>query len=109
MFWDDIENLEDFGASYAPDDAKNSTNIIAGSGTNNKTAPKRMTEWSMNGRRKAYERVTTDDTILDSIDVPPVSLMNVSTFDVIGQPEVCVLQQQERIKQGVRQRRRRMR
>jgi hypothetical protein len=52
------------------------------------------TEWTMEGRRKAYERALCDETIISSIDVPPVSLMNCVTFDVVGQPEVCVLREE---------------
>ena len=112
MFWDDIEKLEDLGALPAAGDNNNNNNN--NNNFNNTTAdtpskPKRMPEWSMNGRRKAYERITTDDTILNVVDVPPVSLLNVTTFDVIGQPEVCVLRAQDRIKRGVRQNRRLMR
>lgn len=67
------------------------------------------TEWSMQGRRKAYEHLIRDTTIVKSADVPSLSLLNVVTFDIIGQPEVGVLREQERVKNGVRQKRRLMR
>jgi hypothetical protein len=66
-------------------------------------------QWTMQGRRKAYEHVVRDETIVRSADIPPISLLNVVTFDIIGQPEVCVLNEQERVKNGTRQKRRLMR
>ena len=80
MFWDDEEEEFDEGAV-----------MMDGSGGNNNTNNNKHTEWTMEGRRKAYERLITDDSIVKKVDVPPISLLNVVTFDVIGQAEVCVL------------------
>lgn len=73
MFWEDEET-------------------ISGNDCEEERAPR--TVWTMEGRRKAYQRLLCDETITRSLDVPPVSLMNVVTFDVIGQPEVCVLREE---------------
>ena len=100
MFWNDIEKVEE-AASVSGDNPATTTEGTA--------KPKQMTEWVMSGRRMAYERLTKDDTILKTVDVPPLSLLNVVTFDVIGQPEVCVLREQEHIRGGIRQNRRLMR
>lgn len=101
MFWDDEEVEEepnndyynnqtgdDIGMSMDGTHTKpnSSDESTAGSFSRHKHS-----EWTMAGRRKAYERMITDDAILKKVDVPPISLLNVVTFNVIGQAEVCVL------------------
>jgi hypothetical protein len=76
MFWDDQDETDDNNEGKMPAESSSG-----------------MTEWTMEGRRKAYERLVKDESIVRKVDVPPVSLLNVVTFDVIGQPEVCVLRE----------------
>ena len=107
MFWNDLVE-EELDLAEVEDDENETNN----NNNNNETipqAPTTHTEWQMQGRRKAYERILKDDNILHSVDVPPLSLLNVVTFDVIGAPEVCVLREQQRMKGPYKQTRRLMR
>jgi len=87
MFWEDVQH-EELSVPQVDD---------AGGQRETQDTNELHTEWTMSGRRKAYERIVQDDNILHVVDVPPISLLNVVTFDVIGHPEICVLRQQERV------------
>ena len=56
-------------------------------------SPRRFSSWHMHGRQTAVEKEPTDMP-LRSIAVPPVSILNAVTFDVIGQPDVCMLSEE---------------
>ncbi|CAB9499243.1 expressed unknown protein [Seminavis robusta] len=99
MFWDDVDE-----ESVTNNNNKEESSIQAAEATTNSY----HTEWTMQGRRKAYERLVQDENILKTVDVPAVSLINVVTFDIIGHPEICTLREQQRIG-TVQQRRRLMR
>ncbi|CAB9499245.1 expressed unknown protein [Seminavis robusta] len=86
MFWDDV------------DEETADNDICEMSSSEEEQHPKKKkTEWAMAGRRKAYERVICDETIQKTIDVPPISLLNVVTFDTVGDPEVCVLEEKKQV------------
>jgi len=55
--------------------------------------------WQMHGRQKAVEKeLLSQDEHLQTIDVPPVSILNVAgSFDTIGSPEVCMLRESDRL------------
>ena len=102
MFWDDEEEMEESNNNNNNNDYNNQSGDDVGMPMDGSTKPSdasiagsfsrhKHTEWTMEGRRKAYERMITDDAIVKKVDVPPISLLNVVTFNVIGQAEVCVL------------------
>ena len=49
--------------------------------------------WKMQGRQRAFQQEVKDVPTM-AIEVPPLSVMNVSTFHVIGSPEVGMLNEQ---------------
>jgi hypothetical protein len=53
-------------------------------------------EWKMHGRQEAVQK-ELKDLQLQTVDVPPVSILNVVTFETIGQPEVSLLNEGERL------------
>lgn len=66
--------------------------------------------WVMDGRRKAIRRrrspsisgndttsVATVSTEEDTIDVPPISIINADTFEVVGQPDITLLRKKSRL------------
>ena len=66
-----------------------------GYGMNN---PMNKKVWAMYGRQRAYKRdlteITNDNTI---VYVPPVSILNAVDFEVLGEPEVCQINEEENL------------
>jgi len=54
------------------------------------------TTWSMHGRQQAFEK-EIKDIPLKAVNVPPVSILNVVTFDTIGSPEVSMLRDDNKL------------
>lgn len=54
--------------------------------------------WSMSGRSTAYEKKISEGTSpVEMIDVPPISIVNADSFDIIGSPEVQLLREDSRL------------
>lgn len=54
------------------------------------------TTWSMHGRQQAFEREIKDNAV-KAVNVPPVSILNVVTFDTIGAAEVSLLNESTKL------------
>jgi hypothetical protein len=54
------------------------------------------TTWSMHGRQQAFEREIKDIPV-KAVHVPPVSILNVVTFDTIGAAEVSMLNESTKL------------
>lgn len=54
------------------------------------------TTWSMHGRQQAFEKELKDVPV-KAVNVPPVSILNVVTFDTIGSPEVSMLREDTKL------------
>lgn len=86
IFWNDtlsLRNDDCYGSGGTADDNDSCS-----------VGPSRL--WVMQGRQKAVPvRESRDEAAGGGqcIDVPPVSILNVVTFDTIGPPEVCLLRQ----------------
>ena len=52
--------------------------------------------WQMSGRRQAVQRETREIP-LKTIEVPPVSILNAVTFEIIGSPDVTMLREDTRL------------
>jgi hypothetical protein len=52
--------------------------------------------WKMHGRQEAFQKELKDQP-LQTVDVPPVSILNVVTFETIGQPEVSMLNESQKL------------
>eukprot|EP00977_Amphora_coffeiformis_P018624 scaffold6611_cov150-Amphora_coffeaeformis.AAC.5 len=80
IFWNDVSCIrEDLDAAI---DSNDSASI----------GPQRL--WEMRGRQKAVPaRESRDEAAGQAIDVPPVSILNVVTFDTIGAPDITLLRQ----------------
>lgn len=80
IFWNDVSSIrDDLDAAI---DSNDSASI----------GPHRL--WEMRGRQKAVpSRESKDEVGGQAIDVPPVSILNVVTFDTIGSPEIALLRQ----------------
>mmetsp|Transcript_4108 Transcript_4108/g.9789 ORF Transcript_4108/g.9789 Transcript_4108/m.9789 type:complete len:498 (-) Transcript_4108:186-1679(-) len=77
---------------------------------NNNTEAADDSYWVMDGRRKAVRRkrsqsinvndtgsVATVKTEEDTIDVPPISIINADTFEIVGSPDVTLLRKKSRL------------
>jgi hypothetical protein len=53
--------------------------------------------WKMHGRQKAFESEMKGIPMESAIDVPPLSILNVATFETIGSPEVEMLREDTRL------------
>ena len=66
-----------------------------GYGMNNPTNNK---VWTMYGRQRAYQRALSEVTEGNSlVYVPPVSILNAVDFEVLGEPEVCLINSKHKL------------
>jgi hypothetical protein len=77
IFWNDQGN----------DDDMNDTGTVSS---------RAQLTWSMQGRQHAVQR-EPKEVPLKTIEVPPVSILNTSTFSTIGSPEVAMLREDTRL------------
>lgn len=65
---------------------------------NVKIKKKRKTQsiWVMSGRSAAYKKKMSE-THTDMTDIPPISILNADSFEIIGQPEVQLLREDSRL------------
>lgn len=52
--------------------------------------------WVMSGRSAAYKKKMSE-THTDMTDIPPISILNADSFEIIGQPEVQLLREDSRL------------
>ena len=55
-----------------------------------------MNVWKMQGRQKAFQQELRDIPI-KAIQVPPVAILNVATFETIGSPDIDMLRESSRL------------
>lgn len=84
LFWNDHPPLQ-------KEDSDNALNNV-------KIKRKRKTQsiWVMAGRSAAYKKKMSE-THVDMIDIPPISILNADSFDIVGQPEVQLLREDSRL------------
>jgi len=70
--------------------------IMEGGKNRRKKKTNAQSMWVMAGRRAAYKRKITEAST-DMIDVPPISILNADSFEVIGQPEIQLLQEESHL------------
>jgi len=115
MFWNDPppptaaeggdEDGDDFRVPPDLDHNNNNSNSnivgldtdIVSVGSRGSTRSSRASFWQMHGRQRAVQREHKDAGLVDEIDVPPLSILNVVTFDTIGAPDVCMLRDDTRL------------
>mmetsp|Transcript_17381 Transcript_17381/g.25210 ORF Transcript_17381/g.25210 Transcript_17381/m.25210 type:complete len:470 (+) Transcript_17381:124-1533(+) len=54
-------------------------------------------EWVMQGRQKAVEQKISDEISERTVDIPPLSILNAVSFDIIGKPEVKLLREKTKL------------
>lgn len=69
---------------------------LDGDGDSMSASSRSRTTWSMHGRQQAFEKEIKDIPI-KAVNVPPVSILNVVTFDTIGAPEVSMLREDTKL------------
>ena len=47
--------------------------------------------WTMHGRQRAYQRELTEMLDINLLYVPPISILNAVDFTVMGEPEICLV------------------
>jgi hypothetical protein len=81
-----------WNAPDSPDENDNNSNV----GSNEDMSVASKTEWQMHGRQEAFKK-ELKDLPLATVEVPPVSILNVVTFETIGQPQVSMLNETEKL------------
>jgi hypothetical protein len=79
MFWNDMTEDEELSVGEDGSFSVNSINV-----------------WKMHGRNKAFQSELRDVPI-KAIEVPPVSILNVATFETIGSPDIDMLRESTRL------------
>lgn len=85
IFWNE-ENPEQLNAGVNPVDNGKAARSNSPTG-----------QWRMQGRHKAFHRTYSSDGGQDFIDVPAVSILNAVSFETIGEPEVVMLREKQRL------------
>jgi hypothetical protein len=83
LFWNDMPSIRSSRMSSTSLD--DSTESAESGKTGNSV------RWEMNGRQNATLKEVTNEA--DTVSVPPISILNVVTFDTIGAPEVDLLRE----------------
>jgi hypothetical protein len=94
LFWNDISNNNssgDLGAGGEEDDA-----LTQDDNTINANTVHSMHVWKMHGRQRAFQQ-ELKDMPSQAIEVPPLAIMNVSTFATIGSPDIEMLNEDTRL------------
>ncbi|KAL7533948.1 hypothetical protein ACHAXR_005547 [Thalassiosira sp. AJA248-18] len=99
LFWNDVH-----WDAVNNNSAALTINEIGEEGTNNKKTSTRKRSknssnrsiWVMSGRSSAYKKKVAECPS-HMIDIPPISILNADSFDVIGQPEVQLLREDSRL------------
>lgn len=88
LFWNDISSIN------KDDTAKNNGKVEqhakSGMKKNNNSSSSHQSIWIMAGRGAAYKKRITEISS-DTIAIPPVSILNAESFDVIGQVSLIIL------------------
>ena len=92
IFWND---QNDSSSDNNSNSDNNDTDEDADS-SNSSGASQRHASWHMNGPSRAVQR-EAKEIPLKTIEVPPVSILNAITFDVIGSPDVVMLREDTRL------------
>lgn len=86
-FWNDVKYTNQNGDMDSNQDSRDSGRPFQQPIV---TARKKSTYWVMQGRDMAYEKPRSDKG-MRSIDIPPIAILNADSFEIVGQPEVSVL------------------
>jgi hypothetical protein len=81
LFWNDVASIRSSRASSNTLDVDDAESVKSGPSI----------RWEMNGRQSAILKEVTNEA--DTVSIPPISLLNVVTFDTIGAPEVDLLRE----------------
>jgi len=87
LFWNAMEDGSTVTASNPDDD-----NMTQDGGLSVQS----IHVWKMQGRQRAFQQELKDIPTM-AIEVPPLSILNVSTFQVIGSPDVGMLNESSRL------------
>lgn len=92
MFWNDVSSP--LKKKESSEQITSPVNGEHGKLTNRKSRSHSI--WVMAGRSAAFKKKISECPS-DTIEVPPVSIINADTFDTIGQPEVQMLREDTRL------------
>jgi len=96
LFWNDPPQSKE-------DDHEENDGGVAGAEEDLQNAKKRKRSkkqpfmWQMAGRSVAYKKKVSEHQGEDLLDVPPLSILNADSFEMIGAPEVTLLRQDSRL------------
>jgi hypothetical protein len=96
LFW----NASDEVGVDDPAPSVDSNNNVNSNSDELSTTSASKTVWKMHGRQEAFQK-ELKDLPLQTVDVPPVSILNVVTFETIGQPEVSMLNESQKLMRWV--------
>lgn len=89
LFWNDT--MDSDGTSTLNDDlSKNSEDDVYS------LSSQSVNVWKMHGRQKAFQQEMTD-LPQKAVEVPPLAILNCSTFETIGKPEIDMLVESSRL------------
>jgi hypothetical protein len=75
LFWNDLKKDKTGGVESGNDDS----------------------EWIMKGRQRACRHDLNDEAVKETVDVPPVSILNSVSFETMGETEVAMLDFETRL------------
>lgn len=90
LFWNDDQNSSSSNEIDNGDNTEASNEVKTS--TTSKKKPKTRSIWAMAGRNAAHKKKISE-TPSDTIDIPPISILNADSFKVVGQPEVQIIRE----------------
>jgi len=82
LFWNDRGDRNNSGSLSLGDDSERSQHA--------------KSEWTMKGRQRACRYDLNEEAVVETVDVPPVSILNAVSFDTVEGAEVSMLDSKTR-------------
>ena len=94
LFWNDVLAVGPVTSRTTTFPSENSSSVSLHS---SRQQPSAESEWIMKSRQRACRYHVGDDQILETIDVPPVSILNAVSFDSVEGAEISMLDPDTRL------------
>ena len=99
LFWNDPSHAQSKKDNLNHDNSETEDDggVPVAGAKKRKGSKKQSFMWQMAGRSVAYKKKVSDHPEEELLDVPPLSILNADSFEIIGAPEVTLLRGDNRL------------
>ena len=99
LFWNDPSHAQSKkdNLNHVNSEAEDDGGVPVAGAKKRKGSKKQSFMWQMAGRSVAYKKKVSDHPEEELLDVPPLSILNADSFEIIGAPEVTLLRGDNRL------------